>query len=200
MTNSKTSHANVNAKRQRKTSFRIAAWTLIFMMTLVAVLALPVSTRGVSAAEPEGDTYIVSVAKGYLALRTGAAYDTANEIGELYTGDTVKVLQYSNDKYWFVYSPKLCKSGYVNKNYLVSSGGSSCGYNPAPAATGRTCRVVGTTNYLALRSAPCYSGCNEIGRLCNGDTVEVKSCSGTYWYVYSPKLCMSGYVNSRYLA
>ena len=60
--------------------------------------------------------------------------------------------------------------------------------------------VAGTTNYLALRSAPCYSGCNEIGRLCNGDTVEVKSCSGTYWYVYSPKLCMSGYVNSRYLA
>ena len=190
MTNSKTSHANVNAKRQRKTSFRIAAWTLIFMMTLVAVLALPVSTRGVSAAEPEGDTYIVSVAKGYLALRTGAAYDTANEIGELYSGDIVQVLNKDSSDYWYVYSPKLDKSGYVNCKYLIGSDSSS----------GKTYTVQVTKNYLALRNAKGYNYFNEIGKLYSGDTVTLKDDSDpTYWYVYSPKLNLSGYVNKNYL-
>ena len=60
----------------------------------------------------------VSVAKGYLALRTAKAYDENNEIGELYSGDTVQVQDTSDSTYWYVYSPKLNKSGYVNKNYL----------------------------------------------------------------------------------
>ena len=193
MTNNKTSHASVNVKRQRKTSHRIAAWTLIFMMTLVAVLALPVSTRGVSAAEPEGDTYIVSVAKGYLALRTGAAYDTANEIGELYTGDTVKVLQYSNDKYWFVYSPKHNANGYVNCNYLIKIA------NPA-YPSGEVYSVKVDTGYLAVRTERTYDTGNEIGKLYTGETVIVTEVSDSkYWYIYAPGIDMFGFVNKDYL-
>ena len=63
-------------------------------------------------------TYTVSVSKGYLALRTAKAYDASNEIGELYTGDTVQVIDSSDNGYWYVYSPKLNKNGYVNRNYL----------------------------------------------------------------------------------
>ena len=63
-------------------------------------------------------TKTVSVSKGYLALRSAKAYDAANEIGELYTGDTVHVTDTSDSTYWYVYSPKLGKSGYVNKDYL----------------------------------------------------------------------------------
>ena len=63
-------------------------------------------------------TKTVSVSKGYLALRSAKAYDAANEIGELYTGDTVQVTDTSDSTYWYVYSPKLGKSGYVNKDYL----------------------------------------------------------------------------------
>lgn len=66
-----------------------------------------------------GTTYTVQVAKGYLALRTAPAYDERNEIGELYTGDVVTVQDTSNGQYWWVYSPKYGKSGYVNKDYLV---------------------------------------------------------------------------------
>ena len=65
-----------------------------------------------------GFTRTVSVAKGYLALRTAKAYDEANEIGELYTGDTVQVTDTSDSTYWYVYSPKHGKYGYVNKDYL----------------------------------------------------------------------------------
>ena len=36
--------------------------------------------------------WTVKVDKGYLALRTEKAYDYANEIGELYTGDEVEIL------------------------------------------------------------------------------------------------------------
>ena len=60
----------------------------------------------------------VGVASGYLALRTAKAYDAGNEIGKLYTGDTVQVIDSSDYQYWYVYAPSLGKSGYVNKDYL----------------------------------------------------------------------------------
>ena len=63
-------------------------------------------------------TKTVKVKSGYLALRNAKAYDDANEIGQLNTGDTVQVQDSSGSTYWYVYSPKLGKSGYVNKNYL----------------------------------------------------------------------------------
>ena len=60
----------------------------------------------------------VKVATGYLALRNAKGYYESNEIGALYTGDKVHVMDQSDGTYWWVYSPKLNKSGYVNKNYL----------------------------------------------------------------------------------
>ena len=87
-------------------------WTALFV--LVFTLSLPLTARESFA----GTMYTVSVSKGYLALRTAKAYDDKNEIGELYTGDVVQLLETSDPKYWYVYSPKLNKSGYVNKNYL----------------------------------------------------------------------------------
>ena len=64
--------------------------------------------------------YRVHVEKGYLALRSYPAYDEANEKGELHTGDVVEFVRSYDDTYWWVRSPKLGKSGYVNKNYLVA--------------------------------------------------------------------------------
>ena len=63
--------------------------------------------------------YKVSVASGYLALRSAPSYDTKNEIGELYTGDIVTVKDTSNSQYWWVYSDKYKTHGYVNKDYLI---------------------------------------------------------------------------------
>ena len=59
-------------------------------------------------------TKTVRVQSGYLALRTAKAFDSSNEIGALYTGDTVEVKDTSDSTYWYVYSPKLGNSGYVN--------------------------------------------------------------------------------------
>ena len=139
-----------------------------------------------------GASYTVSVAKGYLALRTAKAYDSSNEIGELYSGDTVQVQDTSDNTYWYVYSPKLNKSGYVNRNYLIGAGSSS------PSVITKTVSVA--KGYLALRTAKAYDENNEIGELYSGDTVQVQDTSdSTYWYVYSPKLNKSGYVNKNYL-
>lgn len=134
--------------------------------------------------------YTVSVATGYLALRTEKAYDYRNEIGKLYTGDTVEVIDSSDSGYWYVYSYKLDKYGYVNKDYLV-----------APrSVSGAKYYVTGTTYYLALRNAKAYDAANEIGKLHNGDHVYVKDTTdSTYWYVYSPTLAKYGYVNRNYL-
>ena len=57
----------------------------------------------------------MKVKSGYLALRNAKAYDDANEIGQLNNGDTVQVQDSSGSTYWYVYSSRLGKSGYVNK-------------------------------------------------------------------------------------
>lgn len=133
----------------------------------------------------------VKVQSGYLALRTGKAFDSANEIGKLYTGDTVQVTDPRHSQYWYVYAPSLGKYGFVNKDYLVGGSGSS---------TGTTMTVKVQSGYLALRTAKAYDASNEIGKLYTGETVQVQDTSDSqYWYVYAPSLGKSGYVNKDYL-
>ena len=133
-------------------------------------------------------TYTVQVESGYLALRNAKAYDRNNEIGRLWTGDTVEVMDTSDSQYWYVYAPTLGKYGYVNKDYLRSN------------VSGPTYKVRVESGYLALRNAMAYDSSNEIGRLWTGDTVQVLDTSGyQYWYVYAPSLGKYGYVNKDYI-
>lgn len=137
-----------------------------------------------------GDLYNVKVDSGYLALRTAKAYDYNNEIGELYTGQSVEVQDTSDSTYWWVYAPTLGKSGYVNKNYLVRSSSSYIGSATVKVDSG----------YLALRTAKAYAYENEIGSLYTGETVQIQDTSdSTYWWVYAPSLGKYGYVNKNYL-
>lgn len=166
------------------------------ILPFLAATALTISAPGnIYDAQASVNTYRVNVATGYLALRTEAALNTANEIGELYTGDLIEVTDYTGATgYWYVYSPKYDSYGYVNNDYLdaiTSSGGSS--YN-----TIWTVRV--KSGYLALRSAKAFDSSNEIGQLYTGDTVWLSDSSEpTYWYVYSPKLNLYGYTDQNYL-
>lgn len=135
--------------------------------------------------------WTVKVDKGYLALRTEKIYDAANEIGELYTGDEVEILNSSDSQYWYVYAPSLNKNGYVNKDYLLYNGGSKYSYNWS---------VKVDKGYLALRTDKAYDSANEIGELYTGDVVEIKKSSDSkYWYVYVPSLEKFGYVDKEYL-
>ncbi|MBQ6390379.1 MAG: hypothetical protein IJH88_01995, partial [Eggerthellaceae bacterium] len=119
--------------------------------------------------------YTVKVDKGYLALRTAPAYDYSNEIGELYTGDVVTVKEKPSGDYWWVYSSKYGRNGYVNKNYLTKGSSDYGKYNEKV-----------DRDYLALLTAPAYDYSNEIGELYTGDVVTVKEKpSGDYWWVYS---------------
>lgn len=75
--------------------------------------------RRASSTGPSGSTlYYASVSSGYLALRTEKSYDEANEIGPIYNGEEVWVIDSSTGTYWYVYSPTLDAYGYVNSNYL----------------------------------------------------------------------------------
>lgn len=155
-------------------------WAAVFV--IVFAVSLPATARTSHAA----NDYTVTVASGYLALRNAKAYDESNEIGELYTGDTVEVTDSSGATYWTVYSPKHDKYGYVNRAYLAS------------ASDARTVKV--ETGYLALRNAKAYDSKNEVGKLYTGDTVYVANTKdSTYWLVYSPALDKGGYVNKDYL-
>ena len=96
-----------------KTLSRLVLGTLAIALLLAIVPAQ-------AKAEPKAyDAYAVEVASGYLALRSSPADTDANIIGELYTGETVLVKNSeSNKTFWYVYSPKLRKMGYVNKGFL----------------------------------------------------------------------------------
>lgn len=154
------------------------------------------TTEILGAGSPPADyqgIYYVKVASGYLALRNAKAFDASNEIGKMYNGDYVQAIR-TNEQYWYVYSPSLGAYGYTNSDYLVSSSGSVKAYDNsvyyASVASG----------YLALRSAMAYDASNEIGKIANGQEVDViDSSTGTYWYVYVPALNQYGYVNSEYL-
>jgi len=137
--------------------------------------------------------YYVKVSSGYLALRNAKAYDSSNEIGEMYNGDYVEAIRTSG-QYWYVYSPSLGAYGYTNSDYLVTSA-------PYQSATNsNTYYASVSSGYLALRNAQAYDETNEIGKISNGQEVQVvDSSTGTYWYVYVPALGQYGYVNSDYL-
>ncbi len=60
--------------------------------------------------------------------------------------------------------------------------------------------VRGVQGTLPLRSAPSEDDDNIIGRLNNGNEVELLGCNrGNYTWVYSPKLEKSGWVDVNYL-
>ena len=60
----------------------------------------------------------VSVASGYLALRTVPSYETSNEFGQLYSGDVVQVVGAASGSYVQVYSMKYNAYGWVNAGFL----------------------------------------------------------------------------------
>ena len=143
-------------------------------------------------ATASNDSWTVKVKKGYLALRSTAAYNDSNEIGRLNTGDVVLVKDSSDSTYWYAYVPRLDKSGYLDKNYIQIA------ENATASNDSWTVKV--KKGYLALRSTAAYNDSNEIGRLNTGDVVLVKDSSdSTYWYVYAPGLDKSGYVDNRYI-
>ncbi len=141
--------------------------------------------------QPDGSGYTVSVSEGYLALRSDKSGDESSEIGRLYTGDTVYVLDDTDAQYWYVQAVELGRQGFVNKEYLISSQHAQTSVMTVEVSEG----------YLALRSAPSEDPACEIGQLHSGETVEVYSSGDDpFAYVYVPALGLYGYVNKAFLS
>ena len=109
----------------------------------------------------------------------------------MYNGDWVYAIN-TQGTYWYVYSPGLGMYGYANGDYLTVQE-----VKDVPA---NTYYAHVDSGYLALRNAKAFDSKNEIGRIQNGQEVQVLDKStGQYWYVYVPALNKEGYVNSDYL-
>lgn len=135
----------------------------------------------------EALTYYITDATTYVSMRSEA--DNRSDVtGKLYNGNSVEVLSCDGD-YWYVYSRDMGAYGYVNSGYLTAQ----------PVSNTISYYASVDKGYLALRSEEAYASSNEIGKLYNGDRVDVLDFSGLYWYVYAPSLGRYGYVNSRYL-
>ena len=76
-----------------------------------------------SLSEKAQGVYMVTGTQNYLALRSSPGYDESNEIGKLYNGDWVQYINSGDGTYWYIFSEKLGKYGYVNGNYLVAADG-----------------------------------------------------------------------------
>ena len=83
------------------------------------------------------------------------------------------------------------------------AGGDIQGFTDGRGGDYRT--VMGTRNYLALRNEPNYDERNEIGKLYNGDQVQIvggryQGPDGRiYVVVYAPRLGAQGFVNENYV-
>lgn len=164
-------------------------------MVLVFILLFLAAARPQSVYANDGTIYKykVKVKKGYLALRRAKSFNYSNEIGKLYTGDRVIRCPspVENSKYWYVYSPKHKKLGYVNKNYLRY-------YKEYTGKVHYYAKV--KKGYLALRNSKSSNPNNITGKMYTGDWVIVlHKSSSTYWTVYSPDLEKAGYTNKHYL-
>ena len=74
-----------------------------------------------------------------------------------------------------------------------------------PGWTGTYRTVTGTQNYLALRREPNYDERNEIGKMYNGEQVQIAGGryqgpdGRVYIKVYSPKFGCEGFANEQFL-
>ncbi|MBQ9827334.1 MAG: hypothetical protein IJM62_01480 [Lachnospiraceae bacterium] len=152
--------------------------------------------------------YYANVDHGYLAIRSAMTFDTSNELGRLSAGDPVYVVSTdTGSNYWYCYSPYPGIYGFVNSAYLSATPLPKTPPTEPSGGTGAdhtSWTVAGTTNFLAVRTAPVFDPGNIAGKIYNGDTVWVYSnsyenYSDKYWWVYVPSLGMWGYVDSDYL-
>ena len=182
----------------------LALFTAMILLSSLLVCPVMAAPGGQDTLMENKDTeviYIVSVEKGYLALRNEPAYDESNEIARLYTGDVVEVIS-ATGRYWFVYAPGPSLYGFADSRYLYADTVSAARdtYASYPSANTPTTVIV-QSGFLALRSEPVFRDSNIIGKMYTGDTVEViNTYDDIYWYVYCPKLGRYGYTDSRYLA
>lgn len=182
----------------------LALFTAMILLSSLLVCPVMAAPGGQDTLMANKDTeviYLVSVEKGYLALRNEPAYDESNEIARLYTGDVVEVIS-ATGRYWFVYAPGPSLYGFADSRYLYADTVSAARdtYASYPSANTPTTVIV-QSGFLALRSEPVFRDSNIIGKMYTGDTVEViNTYDDIYWYVYCPKLGRYGYTDSRYLA
>lgn len=141
--------------------------------------------------------------------------DDHKEIQKLNAGTSVTVLAKTSGDYWFVNVTNSKTYGYVKCMELSSSKPTSSSKAASSKSNKDNERKIGAgaaptnyesydasvaSGYLAIRSAKAFDSSNELGAMNNGEQVYVVDKStGLYWYCYSPKLGVYGYVNSDYL-
>ena len=133
-------------------------------------------------------------------IREGAGtdYDVLDEMekGDIFTV-TGQVYRNGDPTSWYVVDAtdvdgSLC-NGYINESTFTFQTDKSSDSDYSIK------RVRGTSNYLGLRYEPTDDSDAEIGRLYNGDEVELIMKNDTYAYVYSYDLGLYGFVKVAYL-
>ena len=162
-------------------------------------------------------------------FRSGAS-KTASTIGTIPEGAKVEFIKKNNDwdlvryngKTGYIHAGNLADSYVVKKAPVIKAGTVTKKAAPSQDYVKATQNYFDTTwtktaqsltdsvgtlktvsvqsGFLALRGDFTYDDSNILGKLYNGDVVEIQGgCEGSYVFVYSPKLNTIGWVNAGFL-
>ena len=162
-------------------------------------------------------------------FRSGAS-KTASTIGTIPEGAKVEFIKKNNDwdlvryngKTGYIHAGNLADSYVVKKAPVIKAGTVTKKAAPSQDYVKATQNYFDTTwtktaqsltdsvgtlktvsvqsGFLALRGDFTYDDSNILGKLYNGDVVEIQGgCEGSYVFVYSPKLDTIGWVNAGFL-
>ncbi len=118
---SKHTESKVESKFESKTESRVESYAESVAESKTSSTNEPSVYTGEGEAPTSGYTlYTVDVDIGYLALRSEASAETSKEIGQLYYGEYVDVID-SSGEFWYIYAPSCGKYGFVkgDSGYLV---------------------------------------------------------------------------------
>ena len=155
----------------------------------------------------KGETY-------YVTQNDTPAYNDDNRSVELFRlnrNTAVTVMSKRVTDVWLVRNQGNDVYGYIDKNMLSEnrveekndsssvSDGRLIGAGDAPESGYEVYTVTVEAGFLALRSEEAFDDSNILGEMYNGEEVYVLENTGTYFYVYSPKLGFYGYANGKNL-
>ena len=184
----------------------------------VAFAAAAITVTGICGIASANEMKYVSNDIGVNVRQSPTA--DSQRLGGLYKGDAVDVISVENGWAKINYNgrvayvtngalsntkPTVQPAGY-NKTYTWIKETNSSNTRKIQQQRGQlshdndTFTVNVASGYLALRSNPVTNPANEIGRLYNGQMVQVQQYGTQFDYVYVPATGAYGYVNNDYLA
>lgn len=172
------------------------------------------ATAGVSKGNEDkdiGSNFYVSGVNESIPLRSAPSQKDYKEMGKLYTGTVVILLEKTKASFWQVKDVATEIVGYVSPTFLTSKEkkvislsnknlSDQLGFDSQDDKIYSLCYVINAGEGISFYSTKALKEGSEIATLTNGNTVGVtENNKGKVWRVYDYRCSQYGFVESKYL-